>query len=201
MRPHVEPAPAHHLFPRFLRHVYCTSLNSSSSPLSDSLCLSDSVLVCFHPGFSRQDSLTSPSDSLSEFILTWFCLFSTRSKQRASRTTSHVSVSFDIRKQNVESSTLNLQRFLDQHPLQWKIRSFFISNEPLRQFRFHDRCMQSTMPRVAKQIFLDHRFPGITQDLPCPTFASHNSSLDDVGNLSYSITMTHEDSLNYAFRQ
>ena len=45
----------------------CTSLNSSSFPLSDSLSLSDSVLACINPCFSRQGSLNNRSDSLSEF--------------------------------------------------------------------------------------------------------------------------------------
>ena len=73
---------------RFLRHIHCTSLNSSSPLPSDSLCLSDSVLACINPCFSRQGFLNSRSDSLSEFISTWFCHFSLRCKQRVSRTTS-----------------------------------------------------------------------------------------------------------------
>ena len=44
------------LVPKFHRHIACTSLNSSSSPLFHSLCLGDFVFVCIHPGFSRQSS-------------------------------------------------------------------------------------------------------------------------------------------------
>ena len=121
MRPHVDPPPAHHFFiPRVLRHIPCTSLNSSSSPLSDSFSPSDSVLVCIHlgfscqsslhPGLSCQGSLNNPFDSLAEFILTWFCRFSMHNKQRVSGTTSHVSVNFNIRIQDVEFSTLRFPK-------------------------------------------------------------------------------------------
>ena len=67
-------------------------LHLSSSPLSDSLSLSDSVLVCIHRGFSRQGSLNNRSVSFSELILTWFCRFSLQSLQCISRTTSNMSV-------------------------------------------------------------------------------------------------------------
>ena len=85
--------------PAFLRHIPCTSLNSSSSLFFHSLCLCDSVLACINRCFSRQGFLKYRSGSLAEFILTWFCRFSLRCKQRVSRTTSH--------RQDVES-TLNL---------------------------------------------------------------------------------------------
>ena len=51
--------------PGFHRHISCTSLNSSSFPLFDSLCLGDSVFARIHPCFSRQSSLNDRSDSLS----------------------------------------------------------------------------------------------------------------------------------------
>ena len=46
-------------------HIPCNSLNSSSFPLFDSLCLSDFVFVRIHPCFSRQSSLNDCPDSLS----------------------------------------------------------------------------------------------------------------------------------------
>ena len=92
----------------FLRHIHCTKLNSSSSHFSVSLSPSDSVLACFPPGFSRQDSLDNRSESLSECISALFCRFSLRCKQLVSRTTSHVSVCFNVRRQDAESPTLIL---------------------------------------------------------------------------------------------
>ena len=114
--------------PRFHRHISSTSLYSSSFPLFDSLCLSDSVLVRIHPCLSRQGSLNDRSDSLSEFISTWFCRFSLRCKQRVSRTT----VCFNILRQNVASSTLNLKRFLGHNSWQLGSHSFFVSCDFLR---------------------------------------------------------------------
>ena len=75
--------------------VQCRLKNSKDS---DSLSLSDSVLAYINPCFSRHGFLNSRSDSLSEFISTWFCRFHLRCKQRVSRTTSHVSVCFNIRR-------------------------------------------------------------------------------------------------------
>ena len=92
--------------------------------------------LCFHPGFSCQSSLENSSDSFSEFILTWFCRFFIEKKQRVSRTTSRVSVSFNIHRPDVEFSSLNFQRFLDQ-------RSWLIFN---CQFWFRG-----------------HRFPSVTK--------------------------------------
>ena len=65
--------------------------------------------------------LASPAKVLSRILPTWFCRLSLPKKQRISRTTSHVSVSFNIRIQDVEFSTLNFQRFIDQHS--WMIFS------------------------------------------------------------------------------
>ena len=91
--------------PGFHRHIPCTSLNSSSFPLFHSLCLSDSVFVCIHPCFSRQGSLNDRSDSLSAFVIMWLCRSSMRCKRSTAWTTSSVSVSFNVRRQNVESSS------------------------------------------------------------------------------------------------
>ena len=144
---------------RFHRHIPCTSLDSSSLPLFVSLCLSDSVLACFHPCFSRQGSLNNRSGSLSELILTWFCRFCMRYQQRASQTTSNVSVSFNIRRQNVHS--------------QQKSRSFFVSRDFLHLCCFRNHHMS----RVVKRIFSLRLFPSVTQCLFCHTFASHNSTI------------------------
>ena len=62
--------------------------------------------------------LASPAKILSEFISTWFRRFFLRCKQRVSWTTSHVSVCLNIRRQNEESSTLNLWRFLSHNSWQ-----------------------------------------------------------------------------------
>ena len=87
MRHHVEPPPAHHLSPS--SSSTSTALRSVRALLfSRTRCLSDSVLACMNPCFSRQGFL----NSLSEFLLTWFCRFSMQNKQRVSRTSSHVSV-------------------------------------------------------------------------------------------------------------
>ena len=123
---------SHHLLiifiPGFLRHIPCTSLTSSSSPLSDSLSPSDSVL--FHPGLSCQGSLNNSSGSLSELILPWFSRFSKQKKQRVPRTTSHVSLSFNIRAQDVDFPTLNFQRFLDQQTLADLLLSILFPRSP-----------------------------------------------------------------------
>ena len=156
----------------FHGHIPCTSLYLSSSPLSDSLSLSDSVLVCIHPGFSRQASLNNHSDSLSESILTWFCRFSMQSKQRMSPTTSHVLT---------DTSVLNLQK--PQHSRQSNILSFFILDE-LLQF-----CSR------------DHRFPGIEWRLSYPTFASHNSIVGNIFKWSGLIVASNKHPLNYAFHK
>ena len=73
-------------------------------------------------------------------------------------------------------------------------RSFFVSCDFLRQLQFWSRHL----PRSAKQTFPVRRFPRITQCLSCPTFASHNSILDNAQNCSCSIMMTNKDSLSHA---
>ena len=65
------------------KHTSCTSLNSSSFPLFQSLCLGDSVSVCTHPCLSRQGSLNDLSDSFSTFVVLWF----DRSSMRCQRCT------------------------------------------------------------------------------------------------------------------
>ena len=133
MRPHVEPPSAHHLS--------CSSLNSSSFPLFHSFCLSDYVSVCIHP--CRQGSLNDRSDSFSAFIVMWLRRFSMRCKRRdTTKTTSSVSVSLNVSRQNAESSRLILRRSLNHNPWQWGSRSFFVSCDLLRQ-----------LPRTGTQAF------------------------------------------------
>ena len=157
MRPHVEPPPAHHAHPLHLAQLELFS--------SLGLALSQRFCPCMFPSFSRQGSLNNRSGSHSEFILTWFGRFPMRCKQRVSRTTSNVSLSFNIRRQNVDSFALNLQRIFDHNSSQQKSRSFFVSDDLLRSSRFRDH----QMPRVAKRIFPDRRFPGVAQCQFCPT--------------------------------
>ena len=148
-------------------------LNSSSFPLFHSLCLSDSVFVRIHPCFFRQGFLNDRSDSFSAFVIMWFCRSSMRCKRRTTRTTSSVFVSFNVSRQNVESSRLNLRRSLNHNPWQWGSRSFFVSCDLLRQLQFRS----PHLPRSATQTFAVRRFPSIAQCLSRPTFASHNSIL------------------------
>ena len=123
---HVEPPLAHHLCsgtstaPRSIRALLFSRTRSVSAILP----LHVSILASPVKFFS-----SSRSDSLSEFISPWFCRISLRCKQRVSRTTSHVSVCFNIRRHNVESSTLNLWSFLGHNTWQKKSRSFFVSDE------------------------------------------------------------------------
>ena len=90
--------------PGFPWHIPCTSLNSSSFPLFHSLCLSDHVFACIHPFFSRQGSLNDRSDALSASVIMWFCHFPMRCKRCTSWAASNVSVSFNVRRQDGESS-------------------------------------------------------------------------------------------------
>ena len=50
------------------------------------------------------------SGSLSAFVIMWLCRSCMRCKRRATRTTSSVSMSFNVRRQNVEISWLNFRR-------------------------------------------------------------------------------------------
>ena len=145
MRPHVEPPPAHHLCSR----VPCTSLNSISFPLFNSLCLSDSVFVRIHPCFSRQGSLNDRSDSISAFIVMWLCRSSIRCNHCASWTASSVSMSFNVCGQHVESSGFNLWRSFNHNSWQWRSRPFLVSCDFLRQLQFWSQHL----PRSATQTF------------------------------------------------
>ena len=175
---------------RYPRHIPCTSLNSSSFPLFHSLCLGDSVFVRIHPCFSRQSSLNDRSDSFSAFVIMWLCRSSMRCKRCTAWAASSVSVSFNVRRQNVESSAFKLSRSFNNNPWQWRSRSFFVSWDFLCQLPFWSHHL----PRSATQTFQVRRFPSITQCLSCPTFASHNSILGNAKNCSCSIMMTNKDS-------
>ena len=91
----------------------------------------------------------------------WFCHSSMRCKRRTTRTTSSVSVSLNVSRQNVESSQLNLQRSFNHNP----------------------------SPRSATQAVQVRQFTSIAQCPSCPTFASHNSVLRNAQNCPCSIIM------------
>ena len=99
---------------RSTKHTPSTSINSSSFPLFHSLCLGDSVFVRINPCFSCQRSLNDRSDSLWAFIIMWLCRFSMRCTRCTSWTASRVSVSFNVRRQDVESSWFNLWHSFNQ---------------------------------------------------------------------------------------
>ena len=153
----------------------CTSLNSNSAPLFESLCLNDSLVKLIHPCFSRQKTLKNRSDSLSELILMWFCRLSMRSEQRVSRTNSNVSGT-SISADNAASSALSPQRCTDNNSCRQKCRSFFVSDELLGQSYFRQSI--TTCQRLPNKSFIHSQ--SITQCLSCPTFASQNSTLGNV---------------------
>ena len=171
----------------------CTSLNSSSFPLFDTLCLSDSVFVRIHSCFFPVKVLSMIVLILSAFVVMWLCRFSMRCKRCTSWAAPGKSVSFNVRRQDVESSGFNLWRSFNHNPWQWWSRSF-VSCDFLRQLQFWSHHL----PRSATQTFPVRRFPCITQCLSCPTFASHNSILGNAQNCSCSIMMTNEDSLSHS---
>ena len=115
-----------------MEYISCTSFYSSSS-FFHSLCLGDSIFV--------QGSLNDSSDSFSPFVIMWFCRSSMRCKRSTTRTTSSMSVSFIVSRQNVESSRLNLRDSLNDNPWQWWSRSFFVSCDLLRQLQFRSHCL------------------------------------------------------------
>ena len=157
----MRPSNRHQLIisvPGSNRHIPCTSLNSSSFPLFHSLCLSDSVFVRIHPCFSRQSSLNDRSDFLSAFVIMWLWRFSMRCKRCTAWAASIVSVSFNVRRQDVESSRFNLWRSSNHNPWRWGSRSFFVSCNFLCQLLFWSHHL----PRSATQTFPVRRFPSIT---------------------------------------
>ena len=121
------------------------------------------------------------------------CRFSMRCKRCAPWAASSVSVSFNVRRQDVESSGFNLWRSFSHNPWQWKSRSFFVSCD-FRQLQFWSHHLSPN----ATQTFPVRRFPSITHCLSCPTFALHSSILGNAQNCSCSIMTTNEDSLCHA---
>ena len=189
------------LIPGFLKHI----LHLAQFELFSSLGLACSQRFC---PCMFQSWLLLPKFSR-------FCRLSLRCKQLVSRTTSHVSGCFNVRRQNVESPTLNLSRFLDHNSWHHQSRAFFVSCDPLRQLQLwlHHLpttcqfcfCNHHTRPnrhgrQTSKPIFQIHRFPGITQSLTYPTVASHTSTLGNEKKCSCSILMTDKDSLSSSFQ-
>ena len=134
------------------------------------------------------------SGSLSAFVVMWLCRSSVRCKRCASWAASNVSVSFHVRRQDVESSGFSFWRSFHHNPWQWGSRSFFVSCDFLCQLQFWSHHL----PRSATQAFPVRLFPSITQCLSCPTFASHNHILGNLQNCSCSFMMTIKDSLSHA---
>ena len=109
------------LIPGFLRHLHQAQFELFSSL---GLAFSQRFCPCMF-----QSWLLLPKFSR-------FCRFPLRCKQLVSRTTSHVSGCFNVRRLNVESPTLNLSRFLDHNSWHHQSRAFFVSCDPLRQLQF-----------------------------------------------------------------
>ena len=125
----------------------------------------------------------------------WLCRLSMRCKRCTSWAASSVSVSFNVRRQNVESSGCNLWRSFNHNPWQWGSRSSFVSCDFLRQLQLRSHHL----PRSATQTFPVRPFLSITQCQSCPAFfASHNSILGNAQNCSCAITMSNKNSLSHA---
>ena len=103
------------LLPGFHKHLSCTSFT-----FFHSLCLLDSVCVRIHPCFSCQGSLNDRSDALSAFIVVRLWRFSMRCKRCTTWAASRVSVSFNVRRQDVESNGFNLWRSFNHNPSRWE---------------------------------------------------------------------------------
>ena len=121
------------------------------------------------------------------FVIMWLCRYSMRCKCRTAWTTSSVSVSFNVRRQNVQSSGFKLRRSFNHNSWHWGVPLL------LRQLQFRSHHL----PRSATQTFPVGRLPSVTQCLSCPTFASHNSILGNAQKCSCSIMMTTKDSLSH----
>ena len=124
----------------------------------------------------------------------WLCRFSMRCKRCASWAASSVSMSFSVRRQDVESSGFDLWRSFIHNSQRWRSRSFFVSCAFLRQLQFWSHHLS----RSATQTSPVRRFPSISQRLSCPASSSHNFILGNAQKRSCSIMMTNEDSLNHA---
>ena len=102
MRPHVEPLTCSS--PLFSGTLGTSPAPSSIRALFLSFTRSISAILpflCIRPCFSRQGSLNDRSDSLSAFVIMWLCRSSMRCRCRTTRTTSTVTVSHDVCRQNV----------------------------------------------------------------------------------------------------
>ena len=130
--------------------------------------------------------------SLSAFVIMWLCRFSMRCKRCTAWTTSNVSVSFKVRRPNVEPSRLNLWRSFNHNPWQWRTTTVFVRCDLLRQLQFRG----NHLPRRAKQTFPVRRFPSVTHCLfflPCttPFLVIHKTAPVQ------SIMMTNKNSLSH----
>ena len=100
--------PAHNFYPwvpQAHHPTHCSIRTLLTSRTRFTLSLHVSLLA----SQAKINYLDSRSDSLSEFISTRFRRFFLRCKPRVSRTTSHVSVCFNVHRQNVESHAQPLE--------------------------------------------------------------------------------------------
>ena len=122
------------------RHLLITSVPDSigTSPapcatrffsLFDSLCLSDSVFIRIHPCFSRQGPLNDRSDSLSLSLHSSLCGCVAFPCDASAAHPGQPPVSFNVRRQSVESSGFSFWCSFNHNPLQWGSRSSFVSCE------------------------------------------------------------------------
>ena len=172
------------------------------------LSLSDSVLACFPPGFSRQDSC---SDSLSEsspLLPATFCNAFPGQLSMCPRASISVDKTWSLPRSTSRGFSTTILGNLNTVPSSSTV-TFFVNfkfwNHHLLtscQFCFCDHCVRPShhVPRVSKTNFQIHRFPGITQSLTYPTVASHTSILGNIQNCSLPILVTNKGSLNPSFQ-
>ena len=93
-------------------------------------------------------SMIDRSVSLSAFIFMCLCRFSMQCKRCGSWAASSVSVSFNVRRQDVKSSGFSF--WCSFNPWQWRSRSFFVSCDFLRQIQFWSHALSRLVPTQAR---------------------------------------------------
>ena len=181
--------------PGFHRHISCTSLGSSSFPLFHSLCLTDSSFVNIHPCFpvkilSMIVLIRSRHSSLSGFDA-----LPMGSQRRTTRTFSSVSVSFNVRRQNVESSQAEPPALFQPQSLTIGVPLLLCLLWPSSTTSILGATICHGVPHKPSQ-FVDSQASlsvCLVQLLPCttPFLVVHK-------NCSCTIMMTDKDSLSHA---
>ena len=115
-------------------------------------------------------SLNDRPDSLLAFVVMWLCRFSMRCKCCTSWTL--YSVSFNVRKEDVEESGINFSRSFNHDAWQWDPAPSLTTVTFLVSLNSGSSICRE-VPRI--QI---RRFPNIAQFLTRPTFVWHNPILD-----------------------